>query len=183
MFKRILLILVAPLVLLGIAAAPAFAGTPTSAQHTVNVSVNSVITISGLSDVSFTGNPGTTAPGIGTTSTNCSAPVVTVCSEAYSVTSNDGAGYSLTETAFSNNFTSSTNQFTIPTSDWSITPEINGVGGTIHTFSPTTTAFQIYSTTTGPSTDTVGEEWSLALPANLPAGAFSDQLTYMATGN
>jgi hypothetical protein len=140
--------------------------------QTVQVSVSTVISISGLTNVSFTN----AVPG----QTSSLAPA-----EHYTVTSNDGAGYSLQETAGNSNFQgpSPSTSPAIPDSAWSITIEANGIGGTIKTFSPSGTSFTAYSSTTGPSSDTFVENWDLQIPSTLAAGQYNNSLTYLALGN
>jgi hypothetical protein len=180
--KTRLLVLAAGLIIPAGIATPALAS---STPQTVNVSVNSVISISGLANVSFTGNPGTTANGVGYAGT-CAAgqanPGFGTPTQCYTVVSNDGAGYSLSETAFAAQF-SNASSYTIPDTDWQIVSMVNSSGGSIKTFNPSTTAQTVYTTTAGPSTDNYTEEWTMALPATLPAGTFTNQLTYLATGN
>ena len=203
MFRRIILIALAPLAIVMGAAVPAFASSGPS--QTVNVSVNSAISISGLSDVVF--NPiatgggtvgcpvafaapavmnGTCQPetfGIAPNTTTINAPA-----QEYTVTSNDGLGYTLTEAAGLAAFEgpgSSTNP-AIPDAQWVIQTYsgFNPATGTqLFSGNPTTTATTVVHTTSGPSSDLYSELWVLNVPSTLAAGTYQNTDTYLATGN
>jgi hypothetical protein len=140
------------------------AGTPVSVSATVGQS----ITLTGLStSVAFP----TTVPGQTASITGA---------ESYSVGTNDQAGYTLTETAGTNAFMDG-GSATIPTSpNWVVA--VTGPGVTI-SFSPTTTPKTVTAPAAATSGDAYTENWSLAIPAGQPAGAYTDSLVYLAIGN
>jgi hypothetical protein len=163
---------VAALALAG-AAAPAVAGGPTG---TGNVSVNSTVqpalylTLSGLSPaIDLGGRAGSTSTVLG--------------AETYVISTND-TGFILTITPSLAGLEDTAGDV-IPNSDLSLL-ELTGVSG-----SPTLSFTGANPLTVldqtglpGPSfTDTVTENWSLAIPASAAPATYSEQFTYTVIGS
>lgn len=174
MFRRIAIAMVLGCGLCFGLAAPALASpacTGGSACQTVNVSVSTIISISGLTNVTF-------ANAVPNQSDNLTP------AEVYTVQSNDPLGYVLSEAAGNAVFQSDSTSATIPDTDWTISGTITGSDpGTEASFSPGTTAEQIVNTGSGPASDTFTENWSLFVPASLAAGTYTNTLTYLAVGH
>lgn len=195
MFRKIAFLLIAPLAAIGIGAAvPAMASTACSGPAcTVNVTVESSLSITGLTDVAFDTNNGTIQTNGSTAIPGCPA-ATPVCggstpAENYFVSSNSGTGYTLTETAGQAAFTSTTTSVTIPDTDWFIQTSAGAtLGGTIvkSSFNPSTSPAQIVKTTSGPTSgsgDEYVESWVLSLPGSVPSGTFTGTLTYAVVSN
>ena len=98
--------------------------------------------------------------------------------EAYTVGTNDQAGYTLTTTAGQPAFTDGGSGATIPDSAWVVTE----TGAHTNAYNPTTSGFTV-GTTTGAGSDSYSENWSLAIPSGQVAGSYTNSLTYLAIGN
>jgi hypothetical protein len=136
---------------------PAFAaGSPVA----ITATVNQTISMTGPpATLALSGNPGTTATG----------------NVAYTVTTNDASGYTVTVTPSAAYFANGGNS--IPNSAMGYVPN----GGSQINFSNSTPITAVNkSTVSGASGDAYTDTFSLAIPANAAAGAYTESFTYLA---
>jgi hypothetical protein len=151
-------------------AVPALAAGPTSSgTTTANVDVNAAIALTALTpSFTLTGVPGDTPVDNGAVTMN--------------VLTNNGTGYNVTVQAANANLTA-TGGSTIPVTDLEVNDSFaGGTAGWLPLSS--TTAVQVFSqaTPSGNSGDTVTNDYRMTIP-NVPNGAYSDTLDYVASTN
>jgi len=155
---------------LAVAAVVGTAGPALASGSPVNVSasVNSNTTLTGITGaITFpAGNAGDTK--------------TVLHAEQYTASSNSAAGYALTISPSSDHM-AGPGGAALDNSNLQTTTSVNGGAGTMWNWNAENGGFEFDRS--APSTDTFSEDWSLMIPANQAAGAYTETWTYLLVAN